>query len=163
MAEMRGLLLELRPAALTEANLGDLMRQLSEAVTGRTGVPVVFALTGNQGPIRQVPALPPDVHVALYRIAQEALNNVVKHAEASQVTFNLRCTELPVGVDTKQRHRVELQVRDNGHGFEPSSVPPDRLGLSIIRERAQAIGADLTIESIPGSGTQILVVWKERQ
>ncbi|HSR35326.1 MAG TPA: GAF domain-containing protein, partial [Anaerolineae bacterium] len=78
LAEMRALLLELRPAALSEAHLEDLLRQLGEATTGRTGAPVHIELDG-QG------SLPPDVHVALYRIAQEALNNVVKHARASSV------------------------------------------------------------------------------
>jgi len=71
MAEMRTLLLELRPTALAEASLDDLLRQLGEAVTGRTGVPVTMTVEGRC-------ALPEDVHVALYRIAQEALNNVAK-------------------------------------------------------------------------------------
>ena len=76
LAEMRTLLMELRPAALVEANMADLLRQLGEAVTGRTGVPVTVTVEGQY-------KFPPDVHVALYRIAQEALNNVVKHAQAS--------------------------------------------------------------------------------
>jgi signal transduction histidine kinase len=55
---------------------------------------------------------------------------------------------------------IELCICDDGRGFDPDCVPPDRLGLSIIRERAQAIGAELTVESRPGCGTQIAVVWK---
>ena len=86
LAEMRSLLLELRPAALIEANLGDLLRQLAESVSGRSGIPVAVSLEGCP-----VPDLPDDVHVALYRIAQEALNNVVKHAQAKRVEVALRC------------------------------------------------------------------------
>jgi signal transduction histidine kinase len=164
LAEMRTLLLELRPAALVEANLGDLLRQLAEAVTGRTGMPVVVTVENEGGEclISQVPILPPEVHVALYRIAQEALNNVVKHAHADEVAVRLCCATSSADIDKGLRKRVELQVRDNGRGFDPSCIPPDRLGLGIIRERAQAIGAELAIESQPGCGTQLVVVWKER-
>jgi signal transduction histidine kinase len=153
LAEMRTLLLELRPAALVEAALDDLLHQLGEAVAGRTGVPVDTSLDEPCG-------LPPDVHVALYRIAQEALNNVVKHAQASQVSVSLRCTPGTAGVDRGQANRVELRLRDNGRGFDLHAVPPDRLGLGIIRERAQAIGASLDISSAPGLGTQVTVIWE---
>jgi len=165
LAEMRTLLLELRPAVLIEAGLGDLLRQLAEAVTGRTGIPVQVKVENEGGEclISQVPTLPPEVHVALYRIAQEALNNVVKHAHASQVAIRLCCATSAADVDKVLRKRVELQVSDDGRGFDPSCIPPDRLGLDIIRERAQAIGAELTIESLAGHGTQVMVVWQEEE
>jgi len=83
LAEMRTLLLELRPSALIEAELGDLLRQLAESITGRARVPVSVEVEGEC-------ALPPEVKVALYRIAQEALNNVAKHAAASQAAVSLR-------------------------------------------------------------------------
>ena len=152
LAEMRTLLLELRPAALEEASMGHLMHQIAEAVTGRTGIPITVTVDDRC-------VLPSDVHVALYRIAQEALNNVVKHAQASCVRISLRC--LPLDGEGEQRRGVALCVRDNGCGFDPSSVPPDRLGLGIIRERVQAIGATLTIDSEPGLGTQVEVIWSE--
>jgi len=151
LAEMRTLLLELRPAVLAEASLDDLLRQLGEAVTGRKGVPVTIVVEGGC-------ALPSDVHVALYRIAQEALNNVVKHAEARQVAVSLRCSPPDSKGDTQTT--VELCIRDDGRGFDPRHVQPDRLGLGIIRERAQAIGASLKIDSQPGHGTLIMAVWK---
>jgi signal transduction histidine kinase len=154
LAEMRTLLLELRPAALTDANLGDLLRQLGEAVTGQTGIPVRFVMEGHCD-------LPSEVHVTLYRIAQEALNNVVKHANATQIQVDLLCTTMPSDNDREPRKRAELRVCDDGRGFDPGSVSPDRLGLSIIRERAQAIGARAQIESQLGCGTQLVVVWKE--
>jgi signal transduction histidine kinase len=153
LAEMRTLLLELRPTALAEAGLDELLRQLAEAVTGRIGVPVAVTVEGQR-------ELPSDVHIALYRIAQEALNNVVKHAQASQVEVSLRCTSFEAGIDEEQAGRVELVVSDDGRGFDPSSSPPDHLGLGIIQERAQAVGAAVRIESQPGQGTRVMVVWK---
>jgi signal transduction histidine kinase len=149
LAEMRTLLLELRPAALVETHLGDLIRQLAEAATGRIGVPVTVTAD------REI-ALPPDVHVALYRIAQEALNNVVKHARASQVDVLLRDVTDP----TSEGRAVELYVRDNGQGFDVKEIPPDHLGLGIMRERAEAIGARLQIESEGGRGTEVRVYWR---
>ena len=159
LAEMRTLLLELRPAAMVETNLGDLLRQLGEAVTGRKGIPVQVAI---EGPC----TLPTDVHVALYRIAQEALNNVVKHARARRVTVSLRCAPSPstqrVGsAPGEQAKSAELRICDDGRGFDPHCVPPDRLGLGIIRERAQAIDAALEIESQAGQGTKITAVWNK--
>jgi nitrate/nitrite-specific signal transduction histidine kinase len=155
LAEMRTLLLELRPAALVEAPLPDLLRQLGEAVTGRTGIPVKVTVESEC-------TFPSSVHVALYRIVQEALNNVVKHANAYQVAVSLSCVPVLTGVDDEWQDRVELQVSDDGCGFDPSNIPSDRLGLGIIRERAQAIGATLEIDSEPGSGTRIHVVWLAR-
>jgi ligand-binding sensor domain-containing protein/signal transduction histidine kinase len=150
LAEMRTLLLELRPTVLVEASLGDLLRQLAEAVTGRKDVTVTVTLECQC-------SLPTDVHVALYRIAQEALNNVVKHAHASQVAVSLRC--FPPHAKGEAGEGVELRVSDDGRGFDPDCVLPDRLGLIIIRERAQAIGATLTVESQIGHGTEIVVTW----
>jgi len=144
LAEMRTLLLELRPTALTEVELGDLLRQLAEAITGRARVPVAVDAEG-EGP------LPPDVQVALYRIAQEALNNVAKHAGASRAEVKL-CI---------QSDQVELCVSDNGCGFDQNQISPEHLGLGIMGERAQAIGATLNVTSELGKGTQISVVWQE--
>jgi signal transduction histidine kinase len=152
LAEMRTLLLELRPAALVDTQLADLLRQLGDTTTGRLGTPVSISIEGQC-------SLPPDVHVALYRIAQEALNNVVKHSEATTVQVCLRCaTELQGETKTRASH-VELLVLDNGKGFEPEQIPANRLGLGIIRERAQAIGAFLEIASQPGQGTSLVVRW----
>jgi signal transduction histidine kinase/ligand-binding sensor domain-containing protein len=150
LAEMRTLLLELRPAALVETGLSDLLHQLAVAATGRVGVPVTVEVSG-------VCALPPDVHVALYRISQEALNNVVKHARASQVEVSLRCTAGPSGTGSE----VELHIRDDGRGFDPGGVTPDHLGLGIMRERAEAIGAQLQIETVIGQGTWVSLSWVE--
>ena len=85
LAEMRSLLLELRPAALTERPLGELLASLCTATRGRAGIPIELEVRG-------VCKLPPEVQIALYRLAQEALNNVVKHADASTVKVRLACS-----------------------------------------------------------------------
>jgi signal transduction histidine kinase/ligand-binding sensor domain-containing protein len=142
LAEMRTLLMEMRPESLSRARMDDLLRQLGRAVTGRTGVPVTVSAEGEW-------TFPPAVQIALYRIAQEALNNVAKHAEASRVTVRLEC----------QPGLVTLSITDDGQGFNIASIPADRLGLEIMRERAAAIDAQLKIESQPGDGTQVRVLW----
>src|SRR5690606_12728034 len=124
LAEMRTLLMELRPAALVEARLPDLVRHLAEAVTGRARIPVEMHLDGER-------RLPPEVQVALYRITQEALNNVAHHSAAEHARVTLLCSDAG----------VTLRVEDDGRGFDVDRVPPERLGLGIMRERAQAIGA----------------------
>lgn len=151
LTEMRTLLLELRPAALAEAKLGVLLQQLAEVASGRTGVPITVAEEGEC-------EIPTDVHITIYRVVQEALNNIVKHSSASQAAINLRCSKASMNDDTSI---VELHIDDDGHGFDPVCVSPDQMGLRIMRERIEAIGAELEIKSKPGSGTRITVVWKE--
>jgi GAF domain-containing protein len=142
LAEMRTLLLELRPSALMEAEIEELFRQLSEAFTGRSRLPVNFKIEGKC-------QLAPDVRIALYRIAQEAMNNIAKHAHATQVELELICEE----------GEVKLCIQDNGTGFSMEKISSDHLGLGIMRERADAIGAKLKITSQPGEGTRIEAVW----
>lgn len=154
LAEMRTLLMELRPATLVEIPLEDLLRQLGEAASGREGIPVSVKIEG-QG------KLPGDVQIALYRIAQESLNNVVKHARASQVTVRLcySCLEGD-GPNPLPELSVLLSIHDDGCGFDPSQVPHDHLELKIMQERALAIGASFTIDSHPGEGTQVSILWE---
>jgi signal transduction histidine kinase len=142
LAEMRTLLLELRPSALIEAKLRDLLRQLAESVTGRARVPVRLEVQGDCD-------VAAEVKVALYRIAQEALNNVAKHAGASEAVVRLHC----------RPGEIKMCVCDDGLGFDASGLPPDSLGLGIMRERALAIGAELTIDSRVGEGTEVWVFW----
>jgi len=102
--------------------------------------------------------LPADVHVALYRIAQEALNNVVKHARANSVQISLQFVTED-GTPATEVERVELCVSDDGRGFSISDTRPGRCGLDIMRERAEAIGATFQIDSAPGAGTRIVAIW----
>jgi two-component system nitrate/nitrite sensor histidine kinase NarX len=151
LAEMRSLLVELRPSALVEADLGDLMRQLADAITGRKGIQIEVRTEGEC-------QVPDDVHVALYRIAQEALNNIVKHAEADKATISLETHSL--GAQKDRNCQVVLSIEDNGCGFDPTSIPAERMGLHILKERTQAVGARLQVESVIRQGTKIKVVWE---
>lgn len=146
LAEMRTLLLELRPATLVEMDLGDLLRYLANAFTGRTRIPAALTLEGQID-------LPVKVKEVYYRVAQEALNNINKHAEATQVSLHLK----------RQEKQVELNIGDNGHGFDLQAVSPDKLGLGIMCERAEAISAQLKIRSTIGAGTHIELLWKVGQ
>ncbi len=144
LAEMRTLLLELRPAALTQARFPDLLKQLSEAVIGRARLPIQLDVKGDY-------EMPPEVKVAFYRIAQESLNNVVKYSRASHVEIQLR----------QECCNVHLEVRDDGIGFDPASTKPTSLGMRIMRERAEAIHAHFKVNSAPGQGTTVSLDWNE--
>ena len=153
LAEMRSLLMELRPAALEAAELPDLMRQLGEAIVGRSGVEVSVET-------KVKCAVPTDVHVTIYRIAQEALNNIVKHASASKVEVFLKCTESGHSKNGMGARKLELRVHDDGRGFDPNQDSTNGLGLKIIRERVDSIGASLELKSEPGEGTTLDVKWE---
>ena len=145
LAEMRTLLFELRPAALADAELSDLLRQLSESVIGRARVPITLEVEGNC-------VVPTDVKIALYRIAQEALNNIAKHSGATRAQISLRC----------QPGQVSLDIIDNGHGFDITKTAPGSFGLGNMNERANQIGAVLKIDSKVGEGTEITVNWQDK-
>jgi signal transduction histidine kinase len=150
---MRTLLVELRPNALVEVPLPTLLRQLVDALIGRAQINIQLSAEdspgGDSGSGHKLPA---DVQVGLYRIAQEALNNVVKHARASEAVITLRTGDV-----------VRLTVADNGKGFDPALVTADHLGLKIMRERAETIGAKFSIYSEPGEGTQITIIWQGKE
>ena len=144
LAEMRTLLVELRPAALVETPLGLLLNQLADALSSRTSARIEVRADADAR------LLPPEVQVGLYRIAQEALNNTVKHAAAQRSEVRLHHRPTSVG----------LIIVDDGHGFDTSSTAPGHLGLGIMHERARAIGARLRINSRIGSGTRVVVHWR---
>jgi len=141
-AEMRALLAELRPSALTDTDLGDLLHLLGSALSGRINTPVVVEVA------RDV-ILPSEVQVAFYRICQEALNNIAKHTKASRVEIGL----------TQEGATVELHIRDDGQGFDPQQIVAGHYGVGMMRERAEAVGAKLTITSQPGHGTELIMHW----
>jgi signal transduction histidine kinase len=145
LAEMRILLLELRPKSMENAVLGDLLHQLVDGIQGRTQLDVTLQIQG-QG------EFPTRVKKNLFRIAQEALNNIVKHARAQHVALSL----------SQSVDQITLCISDDGQGFEVRDVDGVHLGLQIMRERADNIGACLTISSHPGQGTEIVVIWPGR-
>jgi signal transduction histidine kinase len=143
MAEMRALLAELRPSTLTDSNLGDLLRQLGNALAGRTNLPVVVTVAGEF-------ILPAEVQIAFYHVCQEALNNIAKHAKASKVEIDLK----------QERNGIELRIRDDGRGFDSTQKTiSGHYGLSMMRERAEAAGLLLSFTSQPGHGTELMIRW----
>ncbi len=149
LAEMRTLLFELRPQALAEARLTDLLMQLALSAAARGHMTVDVQA-------EEEPSMPAEVRIAFYRVAQEALNNVLKHANAQHIEVAL---DVEPPTNGQSHGRVHLSIRDDGQGFDPQRVPSDRLGLVIMRERAEAVGADLEIQSAPGKGTCIALSW----
>jgi two-component system sensor histidine kinase/response regulator len=143
LAEMRVLLLELRPEALTRASLSSLLEQLGNILKTHANVEVIIETEGNT-------ALPQDVHITFYRIAQETMNNIVKHARATWVRIAL----------DNQSRRTELVIEDNGRGFRCDEIVPGHFGLLNMQERADKIGAELTINSLPDQGTRISLIWQ---
>ena len=146
LSEMRTLLLELRPAVLIDMDLGDLLRHLTNSFTGRTRIPTTLTFDGQVDP-------PPNVKEVFYRVAQESLNNINKHAEATQVSIHLQ----------RAKKQAQMEIQDNGRGFNTQAVSPENLGLDIMYERTEAIGAQLKIQSEAGAGTCIKLLWKDGQ
>ena len=138
---MRLLIFELRRPALEKSGLAAALQARLDAVETRGGINAKLLVEGREH-------LPAPVQAELYRIAQEALNNVIKHAKARNVQVRLWFDETSTG----------LEVCDDGVGFEPETHRSGSgLGLAGIRERAQKIGGELQIESAPGQGTKISV------
>ncbi len=155
LAEMRTMLLELRPSAVINTPLGELLAQLIEATTSRSGLPIQLF-------IEQIPPLPEGVQTSLYRIAQEALNNVVKHAQAKLVSVSLSATPLNPDSNGEARHEIMLMIEDDGVGFSSGMDQSDQLGIDIMRERAAAIQARLSLDSKLGYGTRVTAIWDNR-
>lgn len=142
-AEMRALLAELLPSTLTDAELGDLLLLLGNAFTGRSNIPVALTAQG-QG------LVPAEVQVAVYRLCQEALMNISKHAKAKQVKIILKYTQT----------ELELKIKDDGIGFDTTQMVSGHYGLSMMRERAEAVNVQLSIISQIGQGTELDLHWK---
>ena len=136
-AELRAVIDGLAPPDLEAAGLAESLRRYAVLAGRAHGVPVTFTAG-------DVPALGPRAEAALYRVAQEALHNALRHAGASGVRVALSMA--PSKVPSKAPRQVVLEVSDDGHGFAPEA-PSGGLGLASMRERAAAAGATLTIRS----------------
>jgi signal transduction histidine kinase len=140
LQEMRLLIFELRPSALEHNGLAAAIQARLDAVELRGGMDGELHVMGEDH-------LPPNMQDELYHIAQEALNNTLKHAHASLVDINLSFSETG----------VSLQLSDNGAGFDPTNPGGGGMGLAGMRERAQRIGGVLMVESTIGKGTKVSI------
>ena len=139
LQDVRRLAVELRPSTLDDFGLSTAVERLAETFRDNTGMRV--DVDAQLGDVR----LPAEVETALYRIVQEALANIVKHAEATRVSILL----------TRKESSVAAVVEDDGKGFDKSETGDDVLGLVGMRERVGLVGGRLVIESAKGSGTTI--------
>jgi signal transduction histidine kinase/HAMP domain-containing protein len=141
LREMRLLIFELRPPVLEQEGLVAALEARLEAVEGRSGLETEFKVEGEDG-------LPPDIEEGLYRIAQEALNNTLKHAQAHRITVHLR----------QDKRTVVLEVADDGIGFDPAIAREQGgLGLPGMEERAAGLSGRFAVKSGPGEGTSVKV------
>lgn len=140
LSEMRALIFELRPETLKEDGLLIAFRKQAAALTARHKIDLQLDLCNEE------PALPIESKEALYRITLEAIQNTIRHAGATQLRLTLDCDD-----------GVTLAIEDNGCGFNVQSDYPGHLGLQSMRERAHALGGDVTISSAPGQGTCVRI------
>lgn len=136
LAEMRVLLLELRPSELARVGLGEIIEQLITGLECRKTLAVTVELDEVE--------LDAETHFAFYRIAQEALGNIAQHSEANALRVELRAGP-----------PVTLVISDDGVGFDPDDIAAGHLGVTIMRERAEGVGAELVVTTAPGGGTTI--------
>jgi signal transduction histidine kinase len=140
LQDVRRLAVELRPTALDDFGLVPALERLAESFGEQSGTPV--DLEARLGEER----LPREVETTLYRIVQEALTNIVKHADASHVSITL----------TRKDGSVVAVVEDDGRGFDPAAVGSDGLGLVGMQERAALLDGHIRIEAAPDSGTTLV-------
>ena len=140
LAELRALIFGLRPESLAEEGLIAGLQRLTAAVAARHKLTVDLVANAE-------PDLDIRTKEALYRIAHEAIQNVVKHASARSVEVQL----------IADRQDIELRIVDDGVGFEPGADYPGHIGLNSMKERAHALNLELTVDSHPGAGVQVKV------
>lgn len=142
LAEMRALIFELRPGALEEEGLFEAIRKHAAATQSRVMMDVDVRKN-----VDMLPRLKPAAEEGLYRIAQEALHNIVKHAKAKKVKVALEVAE----------NTVTLSIVDDGIGFDPELVPAGHMGLGTMGQRAEQLGGEYQVRSKLGSGTTVRV------
>ncbi|HEX9743963.1 MAG TPA: sensor histidine kinase [bacterium] len=145
--EIRGFIFDLRPMTLQDLGLVATLKRVVTSIRELSEIDIRFVLEGDERPLGQLATL------TTFRIAQEAMNNVKKYSEASTAWVHLKYLE----------NKVVLIIEDNGKGFNPEEVAENQknyvtFGLLGMQERADDIGADLTIDSEPGAGTKVALV-----
>lgn len=159
MMEMRSLLFELRPSTLFSLELEKLIQQLVDAFSSHNRVKVNYSYQ----PI--VCNIPSDVKFTFYRVVQETFRNIEKHGHASHVNIILsiskqmnRKKRITVNCNNSE-DQISVLIEDDGVGFYPGNLTGEHYGLRIMHERAREIGATLNIESEPGTGTRVSLIW----
>jgi signal transduction histidine kinase len=142
LTEMRALLFDLRPYSFKNEDLGQHLKELVESIRIKTKIPISLKIVKRY-------RYPHKVELSFYRIAQEALNNIAKHSSARKAELALKSLS----------SKITLNISDNGVGFDNRDNSSENLGLIIMQERANMIGASFEIESSPGKGTRILVTY----
>ncbi len=142
LEEMRVLLFELKSLSFENEKLGNLLKKLAKSTSTRSGIPIRVQIDEKY-------KHSPKAELGFYRIAQEALNNIVKHSNA---------TESSLLFESYSKH-MKLLISDNGNGFNSNKITPENLGLIIMKERSKLIGASLDISSNPGRGTKISITY----
>jgi PAS domain S-box-containing protein len=139
LQSIENVMADLRPALLDEYGLAAALEWYGKEYSQRTGIRVAIAARQGDNGLR------PEASVALFRIAQEALNNAAKHSSAKRITVELE----------ERDGELVLSVSDDGKGFDPLNAPRGRWGMTTMRERAEAAGGRLSVDSAPGSGTTV--------
>jgi len=147
LENLHNLAMDLRPATLEHLGLAAALRQYIESVSEQNKIDIKLEALGLEK------RLPKEIEITLYRIATEAITNVVRHARATNLDIVLE----------RDNDKIVLLVEDNGVGFEQEVEPgPNHLGLSGMRERAEMLGGSLTVESKPGYGTTVQLVFDQK-
>jgi ligand-binding sensor domain-containing protein/signal transduction histidine kinase len=153
LAEMRSLLLELRPSVIPDISLTDLFNQLAETMKNQIDAEISLN-------IQNTVQLPDEIHLQIYRIAQEAVTNIIKHANADHIKIGFKSKQV-----RRKGHsylKAELEIEDDGVGFETGKISGAHFGIHDMVERAECIGAEFEIFSTPGEGTIMKLIWKGR-
>jgi signal transduction histidine kinase len=150
LAELREVCAELRPPMLDALGLGAAIRALAEDWTQQQNIPIQLDLPANTF----LQSLSEEVIVNLYRVIQEALTNIARHAQAHQVWLSL----------IWDNPNLRMMVKDDGRGFIPPLAPDEltaqgHFGLRGMQERIELIGGQITLNSAPGEGTEVVVTW----
>jgi two-component system NarL family sensor kinase len=141
LEEARRSVMDLRAMSLEGRDLAVALQALCEDFVAMYKLDLTFTVEGKR-------PLPPRIEAGLYRIAQEALNNIARHAQAQQLILELVIND----------ERVEMCIEDNGRGFDPAQVIEGRYGLIGLNERVKLLGGTLEISSMPGEGTELEVI-----
>ena len=143
LAEMRSMLIELRMGDLHRQTLEQLLVSLVDGAQARSQAFITLSVP------EDMPKLPEKIVICFYRVAREAINNATVHSGASWIDVTL----------AEEQGQLALRIQDDGCGFDPDLVPGGHLGITIMGERAEEIGATLQIQTSPGHGTLIGIAW----